>query len=1090
MGDDSQNYQLYLRSLDDSQFISHFKNLSQRSDVVREDSFQAQSTLSREVDVVNSFTSTSTDPFNDGLDDELLKLVAKDNDPANVTDDDEVEQLQENFGDAADDNRISNSFRDKEYDEVKLDEEDPEVGPVHEFGDFGLYFRNKLIKQQKSDIEYIKWENKRRRREGKDQLVPVFQGCIIHVNGYTVPSINEIHRLVILHGGKFLSYLGKKSAATHIICDRLTPRKRIEFKNCRVVKAKWIVDSVDKHKLLNWFDYRLIEDIEYGQTRLEFGAAKASDSYEENEGSQQMSERDRVEGEGLLEELVQSEPLKTESLDDIKLNSGNTNAIDARHPEFLKHFFAKSRLHHLSTWKADLRLQFLRRIIKEEQHTSQNKAKINERLILHIDFDCFFATASCLNYPNIDVKTQPVAVSHGTITSDVASCNYVARSFGVKNGMWMRSARRKCPNLITLNYDFDSYENRSTKFYDYLVNRHIFDSIFPVLIDEVLVDASSYCDGPDFQASVEKLCQEIRRDVFSLTQCPVSIGASHNVLLARLALRKAKPDGYFHLKDNVEEFLREIPLTDLPGIGENVKHRLITELKMEGKTPKENPVIEDLLFFSELKLSAIFGEKTGKKLHQYARGISEATISIDISNSEAALGRKSLSVEVNYGIRFDKIEQADFFLMQISEELHSRLVKLRLCGSNLSLKLARRSPDAPLDPPKYLGMGICDSFSKSSSLGVPTNDWGVVGSELKSLFRIINVPIHELRGIGVTMTKLEDIEVLKKNRQRRLPFETGKPAMDTGEDSKKRKSKDNVLNSLPDEDIDWDVFKELPQDIKKELLSELRRRFHTSSEFPSPVKRQIMGKLPSKLDRGTKVYLQQLLPSQSGNQVKYIRTIESPTKLSKKRQKVVRNNLPTKNKSPEFEINSSSYDSSVLNELPSSVRNDVLKDIEYKKKIKKFDLVPLKEKIENKYKKQRSKVQEISSDWISNQRRSFATPLFLNRESSFPQIKSQLEGWVSSSLRQNGPHPDDVSILAQYFRDLLNVGSLNRCLILLEWLRTNIECEKSLLKSGIYGADDHKLIQNGIEDWEDQMNKTILPVIDFYCKINNINATL
>ena len=35
---------------------------------------------------------------------------------------------------------------------------------------------------------------------------------------------------------------------------------------------------------------------------------------------------------------------------------------------------------------------------------------------------------------------------------------------------------------------------------------------------------------------------------------------------------------------------------------------------------------------------------------------------------------------------------------------------------------------------------------------------------------MVNVPVKELRGIAITMNKLEDVENLKKIRQMRLPF--------------------------------------------------------------------------------------------------------------------------------------------------------------------------------------------------------------------------------------------------------------------------------------------------------------------------------
>ena len=204
-------------------------------------------------------------------------------------------------------------------------------------------------------------------------------------------------------------------------------------------------------------------------------------------------------------------------------------------------------------------MKFLRKVVLEKKQNEGNRGHIPENsqkmAILHVDFDCFFATASCLNHPNLDINKDPIAVTHGGRTSDIASCNYVARKFGVRNGMWSGKAKQLCPELIQLDYDFDAYERCSAKFYDYLISRGIFDHIFPVLIDEVLLDATSFClESGRIYARIlsTELSQTIRKGIFSLTNCSVSVGASiYNVLLAKLALKKAKPNGQFYLHEKV-----------------------------------------------------------------------------------------------------------------------------------------------------------------------------------------------------------------------------------------------------------------------------------------------------------------------------------------------------------------------------------------------------------------------------------------------------------------------------------------------------------------------------------------------------------
>ncbi|GMF01670.1 unnamed protein product [Ambrosiozyma monospora] len=135
--------------------------------------------------------------------------------------------------------------------------------------------------------------------------------------------------------------------------------------------------------------------------------------------------------------------------------------MTAKHPDFLKTFFAKSRLHHLSTWKMDLRSDFLSKAVEvlrkrrvSNANSSARSHQPGQRVIMHIDFDCFFATVSALKHvPPIDINNVPVCVTNGGRSADVASCNYVARSMGCKNGMWLGKAKANCPNLVCLNLD-------------------------------------------------------------------------------------------------------------------------------------------------------------------------------------------------------------------------------------------------------------------------------------------------------------------------------------------------------------------------------------------------------------------------------------------------------------------------------------------------------------------------------------------------------------------------------------------------------------------------------------------------------------
>jgi DNA repair protein REV1 len=89
-------------------------------------------------------------------------------------------------------------------------------------------------------------------------------------------------------------------------------------------------------------------------------------------------------------------------------------------PNFLKDYFASSRLHHLSLWKREL-VDQIKKKLKEmkksknnenmeiELNNDTNKSNNNnnnnhQRIIAHIDIDAFFVSASLLLYPHLKEK--------------------------------------------------------------------------------------------------------------------------------------------------------------------------------------------------------------------------------------------------------------------------------------------------------------------------------------------------------------------------------------------------------------------------------------------------------------------------------------------------------------------------------------------------------------------------------------------------------------------------------------------------------------------------------------------------------------
>lgn len=442
-------------------------------------------------------------------------------------------------------------------------------------------------------------------------------------------------------------------------------------------------------------------------------------------------------------------------------------------PAFLKQYYEESRLHHLSAWKADLKSQL--QAAAQERSASQivrsKRPTGSRRYILHVDFDSFFATVSLKKYP--EFVNLPTVVAHGNGTgSEIASCNYLAREYGVKNGMWMKSALQLCPAIKVVPYDFKAYEEASRDFYEVILSTG--GIVQSVSVDEALVDVSDDCIQAGGNGSIglceDSLCREqtkadeiardLRKRIKEKTGCAVSVGIGDNILLAKVALRKAKPAGQYHIKpENVLEFIGALNVQDLPGVAYSIGGKL-EEIGVK--------LVKDVRQLHKERLITTLGPKTGEKMWEYARGIDRVEV------GEQAI-RKSVSAEVNWGVRFATQDQANEFVQSLCEELHHRLCRENVKGRQLTMKLMRRAADVPLEPPKHLGHGKCDTFNKSVMLGVATNATEVLTREALSILQGWNFPPGELRGIGVQVTKLEalkGIDPAMESSQRRLQFKT------------------------------------------------------------------------------------------------------------------------------------------------------------------------------------------------------------------------------------------------------------------------------------------------------------------------------
>ncbi len=229
--------------------------------------------------------------------------------------------------------------------------------------------------------------------------------------------------------------------------------------------------------------------------------------------------------------------------------------------------------------------------------------------VLHVDLDQFIAAVEVARRP--ELRGKPVVVGGTGDPAEravVATASYEAREFGIRSGMPLRTAAKRCPDAIFLATDAPAYQEVSDRVMATLRE-------FPVVVevlgwDEAFLGATT--DDP------EALAADIRRVVAEETGLSCSVGIGDNKLRAKLATGFAKPAGIFRLvKENWWDLMAGKPTDALWGIGAKTTKKL---------AEAGYPTVLDLAGADPADLAARFGPKLGPWYRILAGGIGDAEV--------------------------------------------------------------------------------------------------------------------------------------------------------------------------------------------------------------------------------------------------------------------------------------------------------------------------------------------------------------------------------------------------------------------------------------------------------------------------------
>lgn len=230
-----------------------------------------------------------------------------------------------------------------------------------------------------------------------------------------------------------------------------------------------------------------------------------------------------------------------------------------------------------------------------------------ERVILHADMNCFYASCEMAYHPELQGKPIAVCGDPERRSGIVLTASYPAKRMGVKTGMPLWEAQQHCRDIIFVPANYDLY----TRYSGY--TREIFlrysDQVEPFGLDEAWLDCTASQALFGNGEAIAKKISDTVKDELGIT---CSIGVSWNKILAKLGSDYKKPDAITVInKDNFRKIVFPLPASDLLYVGRKTAEKLDNyAIHTIGDLAQTNPK------FLQEKLG-----KIGLMLWQFANGM-------------------------------------------------------------------------------------------------------------------------------------------------------------------------------------------------------------------------------------------------------------------------------------------------------------------------------------------------------------------------------------------------------------------------------------------------------------------------------------
>lgn len=343
----------------------------------------------------------------------------------------------------------------------------------------------------------------------------------------------------------------------------------------------------------------------------------------------------------------------------------------------------------------------------------------NDRLVMHLDLDAFFASVEQRDQAEYAGKPLVVGARPGN-RGVVATCSYEARRYGIRSAMPISEAVKLCPHAIFVRPDMKRYNKVSSQVFEVL--REVSPVIEKASIDEAYIDISGL---RRLLGSPREIAMQAKQRIQQQLRLTCSVGVGPNRLIAKLASEFRKPDGCtVILPHEVQRFLDPMPIRNLRGVGKQTG-KIFSKLGISD--------VRTLRQYSLESLKHHFGTKAGMSFYAQARGQASAEI-------RPASASKSISKETTFAV-----DQADIAVLKnglhtLSSSVARSARSKQLTATVVVLKV--RFPDF-------------ETVTRQQRLPLATNNDREIFETVWQLYRQNGFEHKPLRLIGVGLSGLQ-----------------------------------------------------------------------------------------------------------------------------------------------------------------------------------------------------------------------------------------------------------------------------------------------------------------------------------------------